>query len=112
MVFTLGLQVSQRLFGLLEDLLLPVEQLLAEIFPLALIHEGFFVGGAVTLLVRRGFFCTAANVGAIPIPGCLAVGRAADAPCDLNDPGGLADLLFPTRSLPGTHYIPAQKLAR
>src|SRR5262245_62812977 len=51
MVLVLGLQVGQGFLGLLEDLLLPREQLLAEILPLALIHEGLFVGRSVELVL-------------------------------------------------------------
>ena len=49
MILVLGLEMGQRLLGLFEDLLLPREQLLAEILPLALIHEGLFVGRSVGL---------------------------------------------------------------
>ncbi len=49
MILVLGLEMGQRLLGLFEDLLLPREQLLAEILPLALIHERLFVGRSVDL---------------------------------------------------------------
>src|SRR5262249_41874013 len=48
-ILVLGLEMGQRLLGLLEDLLLPREQLLAEILPLALVHEGLFVGRSIGL---------------------------------------------------------------
>src|SRR4030081_2135268 len=48
-ILVLGLEVSQRLLGLFENLLLPREQFLAEILPLALAHEGLFVGRSVDL---------------------------------------------------------------
>src|ERR1700726_3612692 len=57
MVLALVLEMLQRLLGLLEDILPPVEQLQAEIFPLALIHEGLFVGGPVEPL--HGLYASA-----------------------------------------------------
>src|SRR6185295_108300 len=44
MVFVLGLEMRQGLLGLLEDIVLPGEQLDAEILPLALVHERLFIG--------------------------------------------------------------------
>src|SRR5262245_13848102 len=41
--------MSQRFFGLLEDFLLPIDELLAEILPLALVHERLFVGRSIEL---------------------------------------------------------------
>src|SRR5215475_9371297 len=48
-ILVFSLEMGQRLPGLFEDLLLPGEQLLAEILPLALIHEGLFVGRSIGL---------------------------------------------------------------
>src|SRR5580658_5009314 len=45
MILALILEMLQRLLGLLEDVLAPIEQLQAEILPLALVHERLFVGG-------------------------------------------------------------------
>src|SRR3954468_6258930 len=51
MVFALGLEMRQRLLRLFQDLFLPAEQLVAEILPLALIHERLFVGRSVGLVL-------------------------------------------------------------
>src|SRR5262245_63929389 len=57
MILVLGLQVGQCLLGLLQDLLLPVEQLLAKIFALPLVHERLFVGRPVALALVK--YCDA-----------------------------------------------------
>jgi hypothetical protein len=49
MVFVFGLEMGECLFGLLEDFLLPGEELLAEILPLTLVHERLFVGRSIDL---------------------------------------------------------------
>src|SRR5580692_7387795 len=67
MVLALVLEMLQRLLGLLEDVLAPVEQLQPEILPLALVHERLFVGGAVKPLHRQHAFT---------IPAVLVVGFA------------------------------------
>jgi hypothetical protein len=41
--------MGECLFGLLEDFLLPGEELLAEILPLTLVHERLFVGRSIRL---------------------------------------------------------------
>src|SRR5262245_10861256 len=51
-VFVLGLEMRQRLLGLLEDVLFPGQQLLAKVFALPLVHERLFVGRTVVLLVH------------------------------------------------------------
>jgi len=56
MILALILEMLQRLLGLLEDVLTPVEQLQPEILPLALVHERLFVGGAVEPLHRQHAF--------------------------------------------------------
>src|SRR5262249_9469190 len=48
-IFLLCPEMGPRLFFLFLDLLPPREQLLAEVLPLALIHEGLFVGRSVGL---------------------------------------------------------------
>jgi hypothetical protein len=53
MVLVLVLEMLQRLLGYLEDILPPGEQLVAEILPLALVHERLFVGGPVGLVHIR-----------------------------------------------------------
>ena len=53
MILVLVLEMLQRLLGLLEDVLPPVEQLLAEILPLALVHERLFVGRPIVLVLSR-----------------------------------------------------------
>src|SRR5437764_7313093 len=53
MVLVLGLEMRQRLLGFLEDILPPGEELVAEILPLALAHEGLFVRVPVFLLFVR-----------------------------------------------------------
>src|SRR5437763_6770837 len=52
MILAFILEVLQRLFGLLEDILPPVEQLYPEILPLALIHERLFVARPIDSGVR------------------------------------------------------------
>ncbi len=51
MVLIFVLEMLQRLLGLFQDVFPPVEQLLAEIFTLAVIHERFSVAGPICLLV-------------------------------------------------------------
>src|SRR5262249_52463609 len=51
MVLILILEMLQRLLRLLEDVFFPVEQLLAEVFPLALAHERLFVGWPIALFL-------------------------------------------------------------
>jgi hypothetical protein len=53
MVLVLVLEMLQRLLGYLEYILPPGEQLVAEILPLALVHERLFVGGPVGLVHIR-----------------------------------------------------------
>jgi hypothetical protein len=53
MVLVLVMEMLQRLLGYLEDILPPSEQLVAEIIPLALVHERLFVGGPVGLVHIR-----------------------------------------------------------
>src|SRR5262245_59987646 len=48
-ILVLGLKMSPRFFGLLEDFLLPIDELLAEILPLALVRERLFVGRSIGL---------------------------------------------------------------
>ena len=48
-ILVLVLQVLQRVARLFQDVVLPDEQLGAEIVALPLIHEGFFVGGPVAV---------------------------------------------------------------
>ena len=67
MILALILEMLQRLLGLLEDVLAPVEQLQAEILPLALVHEWLFVGGPVQPLHRQH---------ALAVPTVLVVGFA------------------------------------
>jgi hypothetical protein len=52
-VLILVLQIFQGLLGLLQDVFLPVEQLLSEIVPLALVHEGLFLGRPVIRLFNQ-----------------------------------------------------------
>ena len=52
MVLVVVLEMLQRLLGFLEDVLAPVEQLHAEILPLALIHERFPVRRTVDFVER------------------------------------------------------------
>src|SRR5215217_2775252 len=47
MVLILMLEMVKRLLGPFDDVFLPGEQLDAEVFPLALIHERLFVSGSV-----------------------------------------------------------------
>ena len=47
---------AKRLLGLLQDVVLPGEQLLAEILPLALIHEWLFVGRSVGLVPDKAAY--------------------------------------------------------
>src|SRR5262245_15584197 len=49
-ILILVLQMLQSFLGLLQNVVLPVEQLLAEILPLALVHERLFVGRPVVLV--------------------------------------------------------------
>ena len=49
MILILVLQMLQGLLGLLEDVVPPGQQFQAEIFPLALIHEGFVFCGRIVL---------------------------------------------------------------
>src|SRR5262249_19101372 len=42
MILVLGLEMRQRLLGLLEDVLLPRQQLLAKVVALAFVHERLF----------------------------------------------------------------------
>src|SRR5262245_11813030 len=51
MILVLVLEMLQRLLGLLQDFLLPGEKLLAEVLPLALVHERLFVGGPIVLVL-------------------------------------------------------------
>src|SRR5262249_35198374 len=51
MILVLVLQVLQSLACLPENVLLPDEQLVAEILAMALIHEGFFVGRSVVFFL-------------------------------------------------------------
>src|SRR5580704_6858356 len=53
MILALILEMLQRLLGLLEDVLAPIEQLQPEILPLALVHERLFVGRPVQPLHRQ-----------------------------------------------------------
>src|SRR6185369_5957080 len=53
MVFAFRLKMRERLLGLLEDILLPREQLRAEIVALALVHERLFVGWLIILALVR-----------------------------------------------------------
>src|SRR5258707_5997326 len=48
-ILVLGLKMGERFLGLLEDFLLPSDELLAEILPLALVHERLFVGRSIEL---------------------------------------------------------------
>src|SRR5262249_3598442 len=50
-ILALGLKMGQRLLGLFEYLLLPGEELLAEILPLAVVHERLFVGRSINLVL-------------------------------------------------------------
>src|SRR5215510_9457795 len=52
MILIFILQVLQSFLCLLQNIVLPVEQLLAEVLPLAIVHERLFVGWPV-VLVRR-----------------------------------------------------------
>src|SRR5262249_47605838 len=64
MVLVLGLQMRQCLSRLLEDLLLPGHELLAEILPLSLVHERLFVGRSIRLgpvLYRAAVFLRHCN---------------------------------------------------
>src|SRR5262245_58430305 len=53
MILVLVLQMLKRLARLFQDVLPPCEQLVAEIVPLALIHEWFFVGRPIVLFFHR-----------------------------------------------------------
>src|SRR5262245_64743570 len=44
-ILVLGLKMSQRFFGLLEDLLLPIDELLADIIPLSIVRVMIIVVG-------------------------------------------------------------------
>src|ERR1041385_5638076 len=54
MVLVLVLQVLQGIARLLEDFLPPSEQALAEVVPLALVHEWLFVGRPVVIPFSPG----------------------------------------------------------
>src|SRR5262245_47759899 len=54
MILILILKMLQRLLRFLQDILFPVEQLLAEVLPLPLVHEGLLVGRPVVLVRRTG----------------------------------------------------------
>src|SRR5207249_5893706 len=112
MVLALGLQMSQRLLCLLEDILPPVEQLLAEILPLALIHEGLLVGGAIALPGWSVIFCARASFCDMPVLGSMSVCPGAHGLYDLNDPSGSAGLFLATCSLAHTHSYPRAKVRR
>src|SRR5262249_57036329 len=47
MVLVLGLEMGERVLGFPQDFVFPDEQLLAEILPLALVHEWLFIGRTV-----------------------------------------------------------------
>src|SRR5258705_2985268 len=53
MILVLGLEMHQRLLGLLEDVLFPSHQLLAKVFALTLVHERLFVGRTIISLVHH-----------------------------------------------------------
>src|SRR6516165_5600801 len=53
-VLVLGLEVSQRLLGFLENVLFPGQQFLPEILPLPLVHERLANGRSVLLLLGLG----------------------------------------------------------
>src|SRR5690242_20586496 len=89
MIFVLRLEMSQRLLRLLENLVPPVQEALAEILPLALAHEGFFVVWTIVLVdlgrlsQGRGGRMTVLLVGThfvgthrFPVPGSPCCGRA------------------------------------
>ena len=52
MILVLGLEMRQRLLGLLEDVLSPDQSASAEVLALPLAHERLFVGRPVVLLVQ------------------------------------------------------------
>src|SRR5437588_11831290 len=52
MILAFVLEMLQRLLGLLENILPPVEQLQPKILPLALIHEWLFVARSIDSGVR------------------------------------------------------------
>jgi hypothetical protein len=51
MILILVLQMLKRFARFLQDALTPIQQLFAEIFPLALIHERLFVGWAIAFVL-------------------------------------------------------------
>src|SRR6185312_9404843 len=53
MILVLLLQMQQGLFGFLEDVLTPDQQLHAEILPLPLVHKRLFVGRPVAFGLRQ-----------------------------------------------------------
>src|SRR5262249_28529139 len=54
MVLVLVLQVLQRFPGLAQDVLAPCQESLAEVLPLAVVHEWLFVGRPVILFFLPG----------------------------------------------------------
>ncbi len=55
MILILVLQVQERLAGLAQNLFLPAQELLAEIFPLPLVHERLVLGRTI---LRSCLSCT------------------------------------------------------
>jgi len=53
-ILILVLEMLQRLLGLFQEFLLPLGQLLAEVFPLALVHERLVLGRTVVLVGQTG----------------------------------------------------------
>src|SRR5580692_12138059 len=90
MILALILEMLQRLLGLLEDVLAPVEQLQPEVLPLALVHERLFVGGPVQPLHRQHAFT---------VPTVLIVGFAVFA---------FDQLHFPLRARDWCEILPAR----
>src|SRR5690349_25054393 len=78
------MQVLQRFLGFLEDVLTPSHQLFAEVVPLALVHEGLFVGRPVVfaLVLDRcsravgGVNAIVAIVTVMAVMAVMAVARA------------------------------------
>src|SRR5438874_10560463 len=102
--------MSQRLLCLLEDILPPIEQLFAEIIPLALIHERLLVGGAIALPGWSVILCASASFCDMPVLGSMSVCPGAHGLSHLNDPAGLAGLFLAACSLAHTHSYPRAKV--
>ena len=64
-ILILVLEVLERLSRLRHDVLLPMEQLLPEVLPLALIHERLSVRWTIVLVFLRGHALSPPTAGAI-----------------------------------------------